>query len=333
MTAWKRWRLPTSLRRRVNHICAASRKWFRPSRKRWSARSLLGLESLEPRLLLDATPSKMGISTLLDDLSQIRNDVRAEAVTLVNAAQPSRTNTSTPDSMAQQRNQAWTTLTTDWNKTWQDIGQVEFDALGMVQEEFNTLLNDLGIEWPEQSPSLAPPADNSSASMAAASPADPTGAAAPLSATFDAVKKAKPLSPPSPPPLPIVHFSPPVYSVTEGSAPSVTLDVALTALSAQPVSVQYTTSNGTATAGKDYTTTSGTLTIPANQGGATIVVPLLDDNAVNEPSTETFYTTLSNPSGATLDNSNVATINIFEDSDGGSNLPAALVPSPCSNDG
>ena len=75
------------------------------------------------------------------------------------------------------------------------------------------------------------------------------------------------------------------------------------------VSVNYTTSDGTAIAGLDYTTVSGTVTIPAGQVWGTIMVPILADNVI-DPS-ETFAITLSNPVGATL--SNTTTSNTIVD--------------------
>lgn len=63
------------------------------------------------------------------------------------------------------------------------------------------------------------------------------------------------------------------------------------------LSVQYETSNGTATAGQDYTATSGTLTFANGETSKTIQVPITDD-ALTEPD-ETFTLALKNPS--TLD--------------------------------
>ena len=67
------------------------------------------------------------------------------------------------------------------------------------------------------------------------------------------------------------------------------------------VTVDYATSDGTGTAGSDYTETTGTLTFATDVTRQTIRVPLLDD-AVDEPD-ETFIVTLSNSSGAMLDDS------------------------------
>ena len=62
------------------------------------------------------------------------------------------------------------------------------------------------------------------------------------------------------------------------------------------VTVDYATSNGTATAGEDYVAQSGTLTFAAGETAKTIEVEVLDD--VYDEGTETMTLTLSNPSGA-----------------------------------
>ena len=62
------------------------------------------------------------------------------------------------------------------------------------------------------------------------------------------------------------------------------------------VTVDYATADGTATAGEDYTATSGTLTFAAGETTKTVNVPVLDD-AVDEGS-ETFTFRLSNAAGA-----------------------------------
>jgi methyl coenzyme M reductase subunit C len=98
-------------------------------------------------------------------------------------------------------------------------------------------------------------------------------------------------------------------SLTEGNAGTTnfTFTVSLSQASGQPVLVQYATADGTATAGSDYTATSGTLTIPAGQTSGTIVVSVNGDTDV-EPN-ETFFVNLSNPSGATIaDNQGQGTI-------------------------
>ena len=64
------------------------------------------------------------------------------------------------------------------------------------------------------------------------------------------------------------------------------------------VTVAYATSDGTATAGADYTATSGTLTFQAGDTSKTVSVPVLGDQQ-NEGS-ETLTLTLSNATGATI---------------------------------
>jgi hypothetical protein len=64
------------------------------------------------------------------------------------------------------------------------------------------------------------------------------------------------------------------------------------------VTVNYTTADGTATAGSDYTATSGTLSFAATQTSLTVTVPVLGDP--NADPNETFTLNLTNPVGATL---------------------------------
>ena len=62
--------------------------------------------------------------------------------------------------------------------------------------------------------------------------------------------------------------------------------------------VDYTTVDGTAVAGEDYTHTTDTLTFGEDQEEATVRVPLIDDTV--EDDGETFTLVLSNPKGATI---------------------------------
>ncbi|HVV35605.1 MAG TPA: Calx-beta domain-containing protein [Acidimicrobiales bacterium] len=89
-------------------------------------------------------------------------------------------------------------------------------------------------------------------------------------------------------------------AVAEGNSgtTNVTFLASLSAPSATPVSVNWTTADGTAVAGSDYTAASGTVTIPAGQPNATFVVAANGDTAP-EPN-DRFYVTLSNPVGATI---------------------------------
>ncbi|MDB5486360.1 MAG: hypothetical protein JWQ58_75 [Reyranella sp.] len=74
----------------------------------------------------------------------------------------------------------------------------------------------------------------------------------------------------------------------------VTLDKAATG----PVTVNYTTANGTATAGSDYAALTGTLTFAAGETSQMVHVVVKGDTAVE--ATETFSFTLSNATGATI---------------------------------
>jgi hypothetical protein len=89
-------------------------------------------------------------------------------------------------------------------------------------------------------------------------------------------------------------------SVTEGNsgATSATFTVTLSTASAQTVSVNWATANGTASAGTDYTASGGTLTFAPGTVTRTVVVPVLGDT-VNEGN-ETFFVNLGAPANATL---------------------------------
>lgn len=83
--------------------------------------------------------------------------------------------------------------------------------------------------------------------------------------------------------------------------------VTLTPASAQPVTVDFATQNGTAIAGSDYAATAGTLTFVPGDTSETITVPVLGD-ATLEPD-ETFTVVLSNAPLATIsDTSGLGTI-------------------------
>jgi hypothetical protein len=88
--------------------------------------------------------------------------------------------------------------------------------------------------------------------------------------------------------------------VTEGNAGSTdaVFTVTLSAASATPVTVDFATADNNATAGADYTPTTGRLTFPAGTTSLTVAVPVIGDEATE--GNETFRLVLSNPSGATL---------------------------------
>ena len=86
----------------------------------------------------------------------------------------------------------------------------------------------------------------------------------------------------------VVRVSPPLFRAEGSQALAVAHDV----------QVDYSTAADSASDGSDYRAVSGTLTIPAGTGRATISVPLVDDSVAE--GNEYFSLTLSNPVGAAL---------------------------------
>src|SRR3984957_16953793 len=70
------------------------------------------------------------------------------------------------------------------------------------------------------------------------------------------------------------------------------------AASASAVTVSYTTKNGSAVSGTDYTTTSGTLTFPPGETAQNITVPIIDRSG-SAPA-RSFSVTISSPTNATI---------------------------------
>ena len=114
----------------------------------------------------------------------------------------------------------------------------------------------------------------------------------------------------------------PAVSVADASAAegdAVAFTVSLSEASSRQVTVEYATSDATATAGSDYTATSGTLTFAAGETTKTVSVATTDDSVDEED--ETFTLTLSSPANATLGDATAAgTINDDDES-----LPAVSV--------
>lgn len=101
------------------------------------------------------------------------------------------------------------------------------------------------------------------------------------------------------------------YSAAE-NAGSVTITVTRSANTNVAASVNYATSNGSATAGSDYTAASGTLSFAAGETSKTFSVALLNDNVI-EPD-ETVSLALSAPTGgATLGTPATSTLTITND--------------------
>ncbi len=83
--------------------------------------------------------------------------------------------------------------------------------------------------------------------------------------------------------------------------------VELNAPSTEPVTVNYATLDGSAKAGVDYTSTSGTLTFASGETSGMVTVPLIkNDDALNK----TFSLVLSDPTQAALGSPSAVTVTI-----------------------
>ena len=99
-------------------------------------------------------------------------------------------------------------------------------------------------------------------------------------------------------------------SEADGSA---MIEVILSNPSAFPISVNYATSDNTATAGSDYVATSGTLNFALGETSQSFAVTINEDSS--DEADETVTLTLSNPSGAAIGANNPATL-VIMDNDG-----------------
>jgi len=118
---------------------------------------------------------------------------------------------------------------------------------------------------------------------------------------------------PMPQPLPVVSFSESEYVVGEGDG-SVTITVTLSQASTGTVTVDYATSDGTATShhciAADYVAASGTLSFAPGQTSRAVVIYILE-NPVCE-SSRTFTVTLSNPRGGSLGSPSTSAVTILD---------------------
>jgi glucose/arabinose dehydrogenase len=112
---------------------------------------------------------------------------------------------------------------------------------------------------------------------------------------------------------PTVGFSQPTYTVDE-NAGTATIAVTRSISRAGGVTVDYTTSNGTATAGADYTAASGTLTFAAGENRKTFTVPITNDTRAER--NETINLTLSNANGADLGAQNTSVLSLIDEDPG-----------------
>ncbi|MCB0208432.1 MAG: DUF5123 domain-containing protein [Anaerolineae bacterium] len=104
-------------------------------------------------------------------------------------------------------------------------------------------------------------------------------------------------------------FSSTDYSVDE-SAGTATITVTLSATVTQDVGVDYLTSDGTATAGSDYTTAGDTLTFTTGITQQTFTVPILEDSLFEAD--ETVILTLLNPNLVNIGTTSPATLTITD---------------------
>ena len=84
----------------------------------------------------------------------------------------------------------------------------------------------------------------------------------------------------------------------EGVDEIISFEVTLSAAASEPVTVDWSTADGTATAGEDYVASSGTLTFAAGETAQTIEVTVLDD--AHDEGEEIFALRLSGAAGAEL---------------------------------
>ena len=122
-----------------------------------------------------------------------------------------------------------------------------------------------------------------------------------------------------------VQLTAPVYVVTENGTAAVVV-VSRTGSTAGTVTVAYATSDGSATAGTDYTAQSGTLTFNDGEVSKTITIPIQDDNIANGD--RSFHIALANPAGATLGSVAQAQVTIADD-DGAGQINFATSASTC----
>jgi len=120
-----------------------------------------------------------------------------------------------------------------------------------------------------------------------------------------------------------IQFSSAAFSVSEltGTMPEIDrvaiIRVTRTGDLSGSASINYSTSDGTATQRSDYTTTSGTLTFAAGEGLKSFPVLIIDNAYVD--GTRTVNLTLSSPVGAALANPASGVLNIADNDSGTQN--------------
>ena len=119
------------------------------------------------------------------------------------------------------------------------------------------------------------------------------------------------LVPVAPPVTPVVSVSDAAAAEGNSGTSDIAFTVRLSSASQSTVTVNYATSDGTATiTGNDYQAASGTVTFNPGVTTATVIVKAVGDTV--DEKNETFTLTLSNPAGATLGRA-VATGTVADD--------------------
>ncbi|HYI38892.1 MAG TPA: Calx-beta domain-containing protein, partial [Allosphingosinicella sp.] len=109
------------------------------------------------------------------------------------------------------------------------------------------------------------------------------------------------------PPIPVASVGDVSIVEGNGGVSYVSFTVSLSFAPTGPVTIDYTTADGTALAGSDYVATSGQVSFAAGETTKTVAIPVIGDT--RPESAESFTLSLSNPSGATIgDSSGTATI-------------------------
>ncbi len=108
-----------------------------------------------------------------------------------------------------------------------------------------------------------------------------------------------------------VQFGATSYIVNE-NAGSVTVNVTRFGNTSNAVTINYATSNGTATQPGDYTSSSGSLQFAAGETVKSFVAPIINDETIEQP--ENINVALSSPTGGLLEGSPfTSTITILDD--------------------
>jgi hypothetical protein len=104
-----------------------------------------------------------------------------------------------------------------------------------------------------------------------------------------------------------VQFSVASYSVAE-TAGAATITVTRSGGTSSQATVHYSTSDGTATAPGDYTTTAGTLTFGLNEKSKTFTVPVVDNGTPDSGAVSVNLTLDTPANGFALGANSTATL-------------------------